>query len=89
MQVKWVTGVVLPSLDDLVEDFEVLADVGAAGAVGTGDVVGVQRVQLFEDAALTAQLFHADIRLGREHLERESGSVFIDFSNAHICLQKI
>ena len=79
----------LAVLDDLVEDFEVFTDVGAAGAVSTGDVVGVQRVQLFQDAVLAAQLFHADIRLGWEDLERESGSLFIDFSNAHICLQKI
>ena len=79
----------LAVLDNLVEDFEVFTDVGAAGTVSTGDVVGVQRVQLFQDAVLAAQLFHADIRLGREHLERESGSLFIDFSNAHICLQKI
>ena len=79
----------LAVLDDLVEDFEVFTDVGAAGTVSTGDVVGVQCVQLFQDAVLAAQLFHADIRLGREDLERESGSLFIDFSNAHICLQKI
>ena len=68
---------------DLVKHLEVLADVRAARAVGAGDVVGVQRVELFEHAALAAQLFHAHIGLWREDFKRKSSSFLINFRNAH------
>ena len=68
---------------DLVKHLEVLADVRAARAVGAGDVVWVQRVELFEHAALAAQLFHAHIGLWREDFKRKSSSFLINFRNAH------
>ena len=79
----------LAVLLDLVQNFKVLADVRSACAVGAGDVVGVQRVELFQHAAFAAQFFHADVGLGREYLKRKGSSVFIDLSNAHFCLQNI
>ena len=75
---------------DLLEDFKVLADIAAACAVGAGDVVGVQRVELFQHAAFAAQLFHADVGLRGEYLERECVALFKNISYAHgCCLLKI
>ena len=54
---------------DLVEHFQVLAHVRAARAVGTGNVVGVQGIQLFQHAARAAKLFHTRVGLRRENLE--------------------
>ena len=82
-------GRALAVLLDLVQNFQVLADVGAACAIGAGNVIGIQGVELFQHAAFAAQFFHADVGFGREHLKGEGGSVFIDLSNAHFCLQNI
>ena len=71
---------------DLVQNFQVLADVGAAGAVGTGDVIGLQGIELVQNSILAAQLFHAHVRLGREDLKGESRSFFVDVCYAHNCL---
>ena len=74
---------------DLLQDLKVLADIGAACAVGAGDVVRVQGVQLFQHTALAAQLFHADVGLGGEYLKRECIALLHDFSYAHgFCLLK-
>ena len=54
---------------DLVQNFQVLAHVGAARAVGAGDIVGIQGVQLLQHAAGAAQLLHANVRLGGEHFK--------------------
>ena len=71
----------LAVLLDLVEHLEVLADVGSAGAVGAGNIIGVQLVQVVQHAAFGAELFHAGVRLGREHLKRKRHAVLQDFSN--------
>ena len=68
---------------DLVENFQILADVGAACAVGAGNVVGVQGVELFQHTAFAAQLFHAGVSLRGEYLKGKCRSFFVDFSNAH------
>ena len=73
----------LAVLDDLVEDFKVLADIRAARAVGAGDVVGIQGVELLQHAALAAELFHADIGLRGEHFKGKRVAMFHDFSNIH------
>jgi hypothetical protein len=54
---------------DLVQNFQVLAHVGAARAVGAGDIVGIQGIQLLQHAAGAAQLLHANVRLGGEHFK--------------------
>ena len=56
-QVKWVTGVALPSVLILLQNFEVLADIRAACAVGAGDVIGIQFVQVIQNAALSRNSF--------------------------------
>ena len=76
----------LAVLLDLVQNFQVLADVGAAGAVGTGNIVGLKGVELVQNSVLAAQLFHAHVRLGREDLKGESRSFFVDVCYAHNCL---
>ena len=68
---------------DLVQNFQVLADVGAAGAVGTGDVIGLQGIELVQNSILAAQLFHAHVRLGREYLKRECAALVQDIHNRH------
>ena len=55
-------GVLLHVLQDL----EVQTDVAAAGTVGAGDVIGIQGVQLFQNAAFTAELLHALLGLRGE-----------------------
>ena len=76
----------LAVLLDLVQNLQVLADVGAAGAVGTGNIVGLKGVELVQNSVLAAQLFHAHVRLGRENLEGECRSLFINVRYAHNCL---
>ena len=76
-------GGALAVLLDLVQHLQVLAHVGAAGAVGAGDVVGVQGVELLQHAALAAQLLHAHVGLGGEHLKGKCRSLFKNLSNAH------
>ena len=71
---------------DLVQNFQVLADVGAAGAVGTGNIVRLKGVEFVQNSVLAAQLFHAHVRLGRENLEGECCSLFVDVCYAHNCL---
>ncbi len=73
----------LAVLGDLVQNLQVLAHVGAAGAVGAGNVVGIQGVQLLQHATLTAQLLHAHVGLGGEDLEGESGTLVHDIHNRH------
>ena len=57
----------LAVLLDLVQNLQILADVGAAGAVGTGNIVGLKGVELVQNSVLAAQLFHAHVRLGRDN----------------------
>ena len=76
----------LAVLLDLVQNFQVLADVGAAGAVGTGNIVRLKGVEFVQNSVLAAQLFHAHVCLGRENLEGECCSLFVDVCYAHNCL---
>ena len=74
---------------DLFQDLKIFADIAAACAVGAGDVVRVQGVQLFQHAALSAQLFHADVGLWGEYLKRKCIALLHDFSYTHgFCLLK-
>ena len=68
---------------DLLQDFQVFAHVGTASAIGAGNVVGIQGVQLIQHAALTTQLFHAYVCLGGEDLKRERVAGFQNVRNAH------
>ena len=76
----------LAILLDLVQNFQILADVGAAGAVSTGNIVRLKGVEFVQNSVLAAQLFHAHVRLGRENLEGECCSLFVDVCYAHNCL---
>ena len=76
----------LAVLLDLVQNLQVFADVGAAGAVGTGNIVGLKGIELVQNSVLAAQLFHAHVRLGRENLEGECCSLLVDVCYAHNCL---
>ena len=76
-------GGALAVLLDLVQNLQVLAHVGAARAVGAGDVVGVQGVELLQHAARAAQLLHAGVGLGGEHLKGKRGSLFKNVGYAH------
>ena len=73
----------LAVLLDLVQHFQVLAHVGAAGAIGAGNVIRVQCVQLLQDAARAAQLLHARVGLGGEHFEGKRCSLFKNVGYAH------
>ena len=76
--------------DDLVQHFQVLAYIGTTGAVGAGDVIGVQGVELFQHAALTAELFHTHVRLGGEYFKGKCAALFHDLRYIHsfsLCLQ--
>ena len=76
-------GDALAVLGNLVKDLQVLAHVGPARAVGAGDVVGVQGVELLQHAARAAQLLHAGVGLGGEHLKGKRGSLFKNVGYAH------
>ena len=76
-------GRALAVLLDLVQNLQIFAHVGAARAVGAGDVVGVQGVQLVQDAVLAAQLLHADVGLGGEHLKGKCSSLAENVLHAH------
>ena len=82
-------GSALAVLLDLVQNLQVLAHVGAACAVGAGDVVGIQGIQLLKNAVFTAELLHADIGLGGKHLKRKRSSLAEDVLNAHSYLLSI
>ena len=76
-------GSALAVLLDLVQDLQVLAHVGTACAIGAGDVVGIQRIQLIQHAAGAAQLLHAHVRLGGEHLKGKCSSLAENVLHAH------
>ena len=68
---------------NLVQNFQILTHISTARAVGAGDVVGIQRIQLLQHAAFPAQLFHTRVRLGGEHLKGKGGSFFKNVGYAH------
>ena len=82
-------GGALAVLLDLVQHFQVLAHVGAAGAIGAGDIIRIQGVQLLQHAACTAELLHAYVSLGGKHFEGKRGSLFKNVSYAHDNLSSI
>ena len=77
-----------PLLARNLTDADLCAGIGkmqgrAASAVGAGDVIRIERIELLKHAALAAQLFHAHIGLWREDFKRKSSSFLINFRNAH------
>ena len=72
---------------DLLQDLKVLADVRAASAVGAGDVIRVERIELLKHAALAAQLLHANVRLRGEDFKGKCVALFHDLCYIHgVCL---
>ena len=76
-------GRALAVLLNLVQNLEVLAHVGSACAVGAGNVIRIQAIQLVQNAALAAQLFHADVRLRRENFKGKTHAILQDVCNTH------
>ena len=72
---------------DLLQDLKVLADVRAASAVGAGDVIRIERIELLKHAALAAQLLHANVRLRGEDFKGKCVALFHDLCYIHgVCL---
>ena len=67
---------------NLIEHRKVLANIGSACSVGAGNVVGMERVELVQHAAVAAQFFHADVRFGRKHLKGKGCSFLHNLRNA-------
>ena len=76
-------GDALAILPDLLQNLQVLAHVGAAGAVGAGNVVRIQSIQLIQHTALAAQLLHTNVRLGGEHFKGKRAAGLQNVGNAH------
>ena len=60
--------------------------VTVSGSTITITEEGIKGVELIQNSVLAAQLFHAHVRLGRENLEGECRSLFINVRYAHNCL---
>ena len=74
---------------DAVKNFNVLADVRAAGAVGAGNVVGLHGDELFQHAALAAQFFHPFIGLRGKNLKAECHALVENICDFHLFLLSI